>query len=249
MIDIHSHIIFGVDDGPSTIEESLALLKEAFSQGVRTIVSTSHRRKNMFETPEDTIMTNFKKVQSLAKKELPDLTLLYGAEIFYTQDILEKLQRKQIPTLNDTQYALIEFSPTTPYWEIRNAVSNVLLLGIRPVIAHIERYAELEKNEKRVKELIDMGCYTQINSSSVLKPKMFGDKYRVFKKRAQYFLAHNLVHCVASDMHNLSSRPPYMEQAFDTISHQYGRERAEELFLVNPKLIISNKNTKKTIII
>lgn len=75
MIDIHSHIVFGVDDGPSTIEESLALLKEAFSQGVRTIVSTSHRRKNMFETPEDTIMTNFKEVQALAKKELPDLTL------------------------------------------------------------------------------------------------------------------------------------------------------------------------------
>ena len=81
MIDIHSHIVFGVDDGPSTIEESLALLKEAFSQGVRTIVSTSHRRKNMFETPEDTIMTNFKEVQALAKKELPDLTLL---ELKYT---------------------------------------------------------------------------------------------------------------------------------------------------------------------
>ena len=210
MIDIHSHIVFGVDDGPSTIEESLALLKEAFSQGVRTIVSTSHRRKNMFETPEDTIMTNFKEVQAL--------------------------------TLNDTQYALIEFSTHTPYWEIRNAVNKVLLLGIRPVIAHIERYAELEKNEKRVKELIDMGCYTQINSSSVLKPKMFGDKYRLLKKRAQYFLSYNLVHCVASDMHNLSSRPPYMKQAFDAISHQYGKERAEELFLVNPQLIISNKN-------
>ena len=228
MIDIHSHIIFGVDDGPSTIEESLALLKEAFSQGVRTIVSTSHRRKNMFETPEDTIMTNFKEVQALAKKELPDLTLLYAAEIYFTQDALDKLESKQIPTLNDTQYALIEFSPTTPYWEIRNAVNKVLLLGIRPVIAHIERYAELEKNEKRVKELIDMGCYTQINSSSVLKPKMFGDKYRLLKKRAQYFLSYNLVHCVASDMHNLS--------------HQYGKERAEELFLVNPQLIISNKN-------
>ncbi len=87
-----------------------------------------------------------------------------------------------------------------------------------------------------------MGCYTQINSSSVLKPKIFGDKYRLLKKRAQYFLSYNLVHCVASDMHNLSSRPPYMKQAFDAISHQYGKERAEELFLVNPQLIISNKN-------
>ena len=75
--------------------------------------------------------------------------------------------------MNNTQYALIEFSPRAPYWEIRNALSKILLLGIKPVIAHIERYAELENNEKQVEELIDMGCYTQINSSSVFKPKIF----------------------------------------------------------------------------
>ena len=242
MIDIHSHIVFGVDDGPSPKEESLALLKEAFSQGVRTIVSTSHRRKHMFETPEYTIMTNFKEVKALARKELPELTLLYGAEIFYTQDALEKLENKQIPTLNDTQYALIEFSSRTPYWEIRNALSKILLLGMKPVIAHIERYDELENNEKRIKELIDMGCYTQINSSSILKPRLFGDKYRLFKKRAQYFLAHNLVHCVASDMHNLTARPPYMKQAFALIKQQYGEKKAQELFTVNPQLIVVNKS-------
>ena len=241
MIDIHSHIVFGVDDGPRTREESLALLQEAFSQGVRTIVSTSHRRKNMFETPEEIIMENFKEIQALAQQELPDLTILYGAEIYYSEDALEKLESKQIPTLNDTQYALIEFSSRTPYWEIRNALSKILLLGIKPVIAHIERYAELESNEKRVKELIDMGCYTQINSSSVLKPRLFRDKYRLFKKRAQYFLSHNLVHCVASDMHNLTSRPPYMKQAFTLIKQQYGEKKAQELFMVNPQFIISNK--------
>ena len=241
MIDIHSHIVFGVDDCPRTREESLALLQEAFSQGVRTIVSTSHRRKNMFETPEEVIMENFKEIQALAQQELPDLTILYGAEIYYSEDALEKLESKQIPTLNDTQYALIEFSSRTPYWEIRNALSKILLLGIKPVIAHIERYAELESNEKRVKELIDMGCYTQINSSSVLKPRLFRDKYRLFKKRAQYFLSHNLVHCVASDMHNLTSRPPYMKQAFTLIKQQYGEKKAQELFMVNPQSIISNK--------
>ena len=246
MIDIHSHIVFGVDDGPRTREESLALLQEAFSQGVRTIVSTSHRRKNMFETPEEVIMENFKEIQALAQQELPDLTILYGAEIYYSEDALEKLESKQIPTLNDTQYALIEFSSRTPYWEIRNALSKILLLGIKPVIAHIERYAELESNEKRVKELIDMGCYTQINSSSVLKPRLFRDKYRLFKKRAQYFLSHNLVHCVASDMHNLTSRPPYMKQAFTLIKQQYGEKKAQELFMVNPQSIISNKNHLKS---
>ena len=161
MIDIHSHIVFDVDDGPKSIEDSKALLREAYNQGVRMIVSTSHRRKGMFETPEDKIATNFIKVREIAKEVADDLVIAYGAEIYYTLDVLEKLERKEIPTLNDSRYALIEFSMHTPYREIHTGLSNILMLGITPVIAHIERYDALENNEKRVRELIDMGCYTR----------------------------------------------------------------------------------------
>ena len=241
MIDIHSHIVFGVDDGPKSKQESKALLTEAYSQGVRTIVSTSHRRKGMFETPEETIEANFKEVKELAKEVAPDLTILYGAEIYYTSDILEKLEEQVIPSLNGTRYALIEFSMATPYREIHTALSNILMLGITPVIAHIERYHELENNEKRVKELIDMGCYTQINSSSVLKLKLFGDNYKFMKKRARYFLERDLVHFVASDMHNLDKRPPCMKEAYELISKQYGERRARELFIENPRLILADQ--------
>ena len=241
MIDIHSHIVFDVDDGPKTIEDSRVLLEEAYAQGVRTIVSTSHRRKGMFETPEDKIAANFKIVQELSKEIAPDLTILYGAEIYFTSDILDKLENHIIPKLNDTRYALIEFSMNTPYREIHSALSKVLMLGITPVIAHIERYHELENNEKRVKELIYMGCYTQINSSSILKPKLFGDKYKFMKKRARYFLERDLVHFVASDMHNLDKRPPYMKEAYELISKQYGERRARELFIENPRLILSDQ--------
>ena len=86
MIDIHSHIVFDVDDGPQDWADSKALLEEAYAQGVRTIVSTSHRRKGMFETPEDEIARNFKVVKELAKEIAPDLRILYGAEIYYTSD-------------------------------------------------------------------------------------------------------------------------------------------------------------------
>ena len=176
MIDIHSHIVFDVDDGPQSRGESKVLLEEAYAQGVRTIVSTSHRRKGMFETPEDKIAANFSEVKQLAQEIGPDLTILYGAEIYFSGDALEKLEKDLIPRLNGTRYALIEFSMNTPYRDIHSALSKILLLGITPVIAHIERYHALENNEKRVKELINMGCYTQINSSSVLKPKLFGDE-------------------------------------------------------------------------
>lgn len=241
MIDIHSHIIFDVDDGPKSIGESKALLKEAYNQGVRTIVSTSHRRKGMFEAPEEKIATNFIKVREIAKEVADDLVIAYGAEIYYTPSILEKLEKKQLPTINGSRYALIEFSMNTPYRDIHKGLSNILMLGITPVIAHIERYDALENNEKRVRELINMGCYTQINSYHVLKPKLFGERYKFMKKRARYFLDRDLVHIVASDMHNLDSRPPYMEQAYDIITKNYGTNKARELFVENPRKIIMDQ--------
>ncbi|ALD71557.1 tyrosine protein phosphatase [Streptococcus gordonii] len=241
MIDIHSHIVFDVDDGPKTIEDSRALLEESYRQGVRTIISTSHRRKGMFETPEAKIEENFKQVQELAKEIADDLTILYGAEIYYTSDILDKLEQGEIPRLADSQYALIEFSMITPYKEIHTALSNVLRLGVTPVVAHIERYHCLENDEKKVRDLINMGCYTQINSSSVLKPKLFGDTYKFMKKRAQFFLEKDLVHFVASDMHNLDPRPPYMQEAYQIISKKYGESHAEQLFRKNQELLLRSE--------
>ena len=241
LIDIHSHIVFDVDDGPKTRQDTRELLTESYRQGVRTIISTSHRRKGMFETPEEKIAANFHEVQQIAKEVADDLTILYGAEIYYTSDILEKLDRKIIPTLGGTSYALIEFSMITPYRDIHSALSNVLRLGITPVVAHIERYHCLENDVKKVQDLINMGCYMQINSSSVLKPKLFGEKYKFMKKRAQFFMEQDLVHFVASDMHNLGPRPPYMEEAYHIISHKYGNAYADQLFRKNQELLLKDE--------
>lgn len=241
MIDIHSHIIFDVDDGPKTLEDSRRLLEESYRQGVRTIISTSHRRKGMFETPEEKIAANFKQVQDLAKQVADDLTVLYGAEIYYTSDILQKLEEGIFPSLGDTKYVLIEFSMNTPYKDIHSALGNVIRLGMTPVVAHIERYHCLENDEDRVSELINMGCYMQVNSSNVLKPKLFGDRYKFMKKRVQFFLERDLVHFVASDMHNLDDRQPYMQKAYQIVAKKYGAERAEELFKTNQEILLSNE--------
>ena len=87
----------------------------------------------------------FLKVREMAKEVADDLIIAYGAEIYYTPDVVEKLEKKLIPTLNDSRYALIEFSMNTPYREMHKGLSNILMLGITPVIAHIERYDALEK--------------------------------------------------------------------------------------------------------
>ena len=242
MIDIHTHIVFDVDDGPSTIEESLALIGESYRQGVRTIVSTSHRRRDLFKTPEEKIWENFKQVKEAAEAKFEGLEILYGGELYYNNALLEKLEHHKVPRMAGTQFALIEFSMTTPWKEIHEAVNKVLMLGVTPIIAHIERYNALENQEDRVRELINMGCYTQINSAHVLKAKLFGDKYRQFKKRARYFLEKNVVHIVASDMHNLGPRPPYMDQARDIITRDFGDRRAFDLFEGNAKTLLENKD-------
>ena len=241
MIDIHSHIVFDVDDGPSTIEESLALIGESYRQGVRTIVSTSHRRRDLFKTPEEKIWENFKQVKEAAEAKFEGLEILYGGELYYNNALLDKLEHHKVPRMAGTQFALIEFSMTTPWKEIHEAVNKVLMLGVTPIIAHIERYNALENKEDRVRELINMGCYTQINSAHILKAKLFGDKYRKFKKRARYFLEKNVVHIVASDMHNLDKRPPYMDQAREIIEELYGSSRAYNLFEGNAKTLLENK--------
>ena len=216
-------------------------LKKAIGKEFGQLFPLPTVEKGMFETPEETISANFKMVKELAELVAPDLTVLYGAEIYYTSDVLDKLEKKIIPSLADTRYALIEFSMTTPYKEIHTALSNVLRLGITPVVAHIERYHCLENDEKKVRDLIDMGCYMQINSSSVLKPKLFGDKYKFMKKRARFFLEKDLVHFVASDMHNLDDRPPYMKEAFQIISKKYGVAYAEQLFRKNQEILLRNE--------
>lgn len=241
MIDIHSHIVFDVDDGPDTLEESLELIAESYRQGVRTIVSTSHRRKGMFETPEDVIFHNFSIVKEEAERIYPDLTILFGGELYYTFEIPDKLMNGQVPFMNGTRFALIEFSMNTRWQEIQEAISKLLMVGVTPIIAHIERYNALEFNEERVRSLIDKGCYMQVNSLHVLKPKMFGDKYKVFKKRVAYFLKHKLVHIVSSDMHNTDQRPPYMDQAYGLVVKEYGQRTADKLFHDNAATLLENK--------
>ena len=137
MIDVHSHIVFDVDDGPKTLEESLDLIGESYAQGVRKIVSTSHRRKGMFETPEDKIFTNFSKVKAEAEALYPDLTIYYGGELYYTSDIVEKLEKNLIPRMHNTQFALIEFSARTSWKEIHSSffllfvvITTYLLVGL-----------------------------------------------------------------------------------------------------------------------
>lgn len=241
MIDIHSHVIFGVDDGAKTIEDSLALLKASYGQGVRAVIATSHRRKGMFETPEVDILRNFEVLKAKAAQELPDLALYYGAEIYYSDQAVEHLEAGLCPHLADTRFILVEFSMNTPLKTIQTGLSRLLRLGLTPVVAHIERYHALEGQVEQVKALIDMGCLMQVNASHILKARLLGDPLKAMKKRAHFFLERQLVHFVASDMHHINQRPSHMAEAYQLVEKKYGLAYAKQIFVDNQQRLLNNE--------
>lgn len=124
---------------------------------------------------------------------------------------------------------------------MHQALSQLLMRGLTPIVAHIERYDCLSDDLTHVREILAMGCYTQVNSVHVLKPKLFGDPFKSYKKRVRGFLEANLVTCVASDMHNLTERPSYLAAAYQAVKAQYGEQRAQALFINNPQTLLDNQ--------
>ena len=110
IVDIHSHIIFGVDDGASDESDTRKLLEESYKQGVRTIIATPHRRRGMFETSNEVIKENFARVEEIAREVADDLEVYLGSEVFYREGEIAKIESGNYETLAQTDYILIEFS-------------------------------------------------------------------------------------------------------------------------------------------
>ena len=180
MIDIHSHIVFDVDDGPKTREDTRALLEEKLSPRGTDHYLYFSSSQGMFETPEEKISENFQEVKKLRQRSRQIWRFITGQKS--TLPMMSwKTGRKDHSSLAETRFALIEFSMGTPYKEIHTALDRLLHLGVTPVVAHIERYKCLEKNEERVQEMIDMGVTCRSIVPSVLKPRLFGDEQNNWK--------------------------------------------------------------------
>lgn len=239
MVDIHSHIVFGVDDGAHDLDETRELLQDSYNQGVRTIIATPHRRRGMFETSNEVINANFVKVEEVAREIADDFRVYLGSEVFYCEGEIANIEARKYATLAETDYILVEFSYEIRYKEMQKALRDIIQLGFMPVVAHVERYNNLD--EKKVQELINMGVLIQVNAASVLKLKLFGDKHKNYKKRAKKYLDAELVHFIASDMHNMSTRRTHMAEAYNIIEKKYGTTYAYELFAKNQERLLMNK--------
>ncbi|MGE7759118.1 tyrosine-protein phosphatase [Peribacillus sp. NPDC097895] len=240
MIDIHSHILPGVDDGAKHITESLAMAKLAVSEGIQTIIATPHHKNGSFENDKFDIIEKVTELNEALKAESIDLEVLPGQETRIYGDLLLDYQEEKILTLNDGgRYVFIELpSDHVPAYTER-LIYEIQLKGLAPIIVHPERNQELLESPNHLYQLVKHGALTQITAKSIVGG--FGKKT---KKFALQLIEKNLTHYIASDAHNTKSRAFHMSQAFTEIEHKYGVDM-RYLFMDNAEHLVQGKQVYK----
>lgn len=230
MIDIHSHVIPNVDDGSTSIDASIKLLKDAIDEGVTDLICTPHYRHLMFETELALIKKQFELLQEEVTKQNLNIRLYLGQEIYLRRPraLSEYFEKNRIMPINETNYLLLEFSYTNDI-DISEVVYNAKLKGYNSIIAHIERYQYVDLNQAI--EIKNAGALIQVNAESINGSYGFLTKRKVMK-----FIKNGIVDFVASDIH--CNRVNGMAKAYKKITKKFGKEIADKLFCSNALKLI-----------
>ena len=218
-------------DGAQSLEESVTLLRLAHAGGVRHVVATPH----MFAPPWNNddpaaIREAFRAFEEEIEEEsqriafLRDMKLSLGAENYVSPELLEGLASGELVTLGDSDHLLIEFSGFMTFEHMLGAVERIKSAGLRPVLAHVERYPVFRRNWRRLEAFAETGCVLQVNATSVT-----GASGRRVRRFCDRLLRESLVHLVASDAHGARSRLPALGSAFRVLAERFST--ADAVFL------------------
>ncbi len=235
-IDIHSHILYGIDDGAQNEEMSMKMLQIAGDNGTGQIILTPHYKPVHHNATPVKVQTLMDRLREKIRESGLKIKLYSGNELYYHSEALTELEKKKVLCLADSAYVLVEFGPADELDYIRNGLYQLLSGGYRPIVAHVERYRKLLSDTDSVEDLIEMGCYIQINAGSIM-----GDAGYQTKSFTRRLLKSRLVHFVASDAHNTDSRGPALKDCARYISRKYGSDYMMRLLYTNPSKIIANE--------
>lgn len=237
MVDIHCHILPDVDDGAEGEKEAVQLLKSEYVNGVSDVILTPHYRPGIFETSEAVIERQFRKMERyVATRMKGKLNIYLGCEYHRDSHMIFDLREGKRPTLANSKYVLVEFSSIHGYSVIRKQIYDLVNAGYKPIIAHIERYGCIVNEPTAIKELIALGAELQITSGAVLGSDGWATKWFCRK-----LLKKQLVHYIASDAHNMNTRPVDLGKCAEFVEKKYGKSYAEKIFIDNPKKIIQGR--------
>lgn len=236
LTDIHSHILPGLDDGAKDMDTSVEMMRIAYENGIRDIILTPHFKPNHHNASATTINNRIEELRERCIAEGIKIRLYKGNELMYYSGVIEALEDGRANTLAGSKYVLIEFNPMDSYERIRDGLYEALSHGYRPILAHVERYESVIKELDRVSELINMGCYMQVNAGSIT-----GNFGRTTKKNVKNLLKNEMVHFVASDAHDTENRSPALLESFRYVIRKYGKRYERKLYKENPKAVIKNE--------
>ncbi|MDP9146170.1 MAG: exopolysaccharide biosynthesis protein [Acidobacteriota bacterium] len=226
MVDLHCHILPGLDDGPPDIDESLEMAAAAIAEGITHVVATPHSNSRYF--------FDYPKIRALCR-ELQDkvgdqLKLATGCDFHLNPENLEAL-RSHAPRfcVNQKNYLLVEFNEIAIPPVMDQTLHEMQIAGVRPIITHPERNRILRVKPERLTKWAQLGCYGQITAGSLTG--RFGESAQ---QSARQWIGAGLVHFVCSDAHNTSSRPLQLRPAYDLVAKEFGAEKARALFTDNP---------------
>lgn len=237
MIDVHFHCLPGVDDGPETWDEAVALCQAAFAEGTERLVATPHVLRDPWinEDPKARAALLAELNERLAGK--PEV--LPGCEYWFGSDMLELLEEgaaSPLTRLNGSRYLLVEFAAGFLPPNAEATVYEAALMGVVPVIAHPERNRVFVAEPQRLARLVGIGAIAQVTAGSLL-----GEFGRWAKDGAEELLRRGLVHVIASDAHDLARRPARMARVRETVRKLLGAEVEEGLLSANPSAIVADQ--------
>lgn len=245
-MDIHTHIIPGVDDGSQSMEESVKMLEQAYAENIRVIIATPHFGIRNTDYNDTVANKRLNELREVADKQFPGIKLFMGNELYYSAGTLESLRNKWAHTLGGTNYVLIEFSTDVEYEKIAKAVEELCWNGYWPIIAHAERYHCLVEDRNLVEELVRSGAYIQINARTFIQTKKKRDKKKRFfleqnREWSMELLKAGMVHFIASDCHSTGTRRPVYESAVKEIIDQGGEQYLRSIIKTNIVKLIRNE--------
>ncbi len=251
MIDFHSHILPNIDDGSTSMEESIKLIKEAAQAGFTGIISTSHYLQNYYECDENErkgLLAELAEQVKIAEDSTGDnagsgnrgdMPKLYlGNEIYITTEIVELLKEGKASTINGTNYVLFELPMNSKPLFAKEVVYKLIENGYKPIIAHPERYSYVKEDIEYVRELKNMGALFQSNYGSVIG--MYGSSA---KKTLKKLLKEDLISFLGSDVHAVGQIYPKVPKILRKLKKWISSEKLQELTTLNAKAVLMSNET------
>jgi protein-tyrosine phosphatase len=238
MIDLHNHILPGLDDGADTWQKSIAMARVASADGITDIVCTPHWISGKYENKKADILSRVDEFRRLIAKQEIALNIYPGAELHFDLTLPERIKAGEVMTINDTgSYALIELPEESIPDNLEDFLWRLELKDIQPIISHVERHPLLYKNPEYLFHWVEMGVLTQITAASVLTNST--PKIRDFAFR---LLEHNLAHMLVTDSHGLHVRRPMLYEGYEAVKNIIGEKSARLMVYDIPQNIIGGKD-------